>query len=247
MCADQLLLVLARREQIAALSWNAPRASMSYYADRARGLAVTRGSAEDVIARRPDLVIAGRFAGGAAKAAMQRAGLRVELLDIPSNPREAVAQVARFGALIGRRDAGLRAADALREALRARENDSGGRRPRALYLQRRGVVTGRGTMMDALMQRAGFVNAIAREGFGQLGIEDIATIEADILILDGQGLRPDGDAADQGAAILAHPLVQQRFPPQRRVIVPQREIVCAGPALASAMRRLRAARARFPD
>ena len=49
----------------------------------------------------------------------------------------------------------------------------------------------------------------------------------------------DGDAADQGAAILAHPVASIRFPRERRVIVPQSELICAGPALARALERLR--------
>ena len=239
MCADQLLLALADPGQIAALSWNAARPALSFYADRAVDFPTTRGEAEDVIVRQPDLVLAGPFAGGVAKAAMLRAGLRVVELDVPEDLEAAARQLEDFGGLIGQGARGRVEASKLRAAARESGTGEGHRRLRALYLQRRGIATGRGTMMDALMRAAGLENAVGEAGYARIGIEDLATIDADLLILDGQGLRADGDAADQGAAILAHPVASIRFPPERRVIVPQSELICAGPALARALERLR--------
>ena len=241
LCADQLLLALADRDQIAAISWNAPRRLLSFHADRAAGLRTTRGEGEAVIALRPDLVLAGRFAGGPAKAAMRRAGLRVHDLGIPATPAEAAAQLAMFGELIGQAERGAAAAAQLRAAIADARANAPARRPRALYLQRRGLVSGRGTMMDALLSAAGLENAIAADGFLQIGLERLATIDADLLIVDGQGQRADGDATDWGASILTHPLMLARFPPDRRVHVPQAEIVCAGLPLAKALERLSAA------
>lgn len=245
MCADQLLLALAEPEQIEALSWNATRRLLSFYAEKAAQFELTRASAEDVILRKPDMVLAGPFAGGPAKAAMRRAGLNVVQLSVPGTPDEAADQIEDFGALIGQEERGRSEARILREAFATSPVKNSGRRLKALYLQRRGVVTGRGTMMDALMRAAGLENAVEIEGFAQIGVERLATIDADLLILDGHGLRADGDAADQGAAILAHPIVASRFPSERRVIVPQSEIICAGPPLAKALERLRRAAQTF--
>src|SRR5690606_35208194 len=49
LCADQMALMLADRAQIAAVSDQAT-SPLSHYADRAKGLPVTRGSAEEIIA-----------------------------------------------------------------------------------------------------------------------------------------------------------------------------------------------------
>ncbi|MCB1477370.1 MAG: ABC transporter substrate-binding protein [Rhodobiaceae bacterium] len=245
MCADQLLLALADPQQIAALSWNATRRLLSFYAGKAAQFELTRGSAEDVILRQPDLVLAGPFAGGPAKAAMRRAGLNVEQLSVPGTPAEAADQIEDFGTLIGQGLRGKAEARKLRDAFSQPAGEGTGRPIKALYLQRRGVVTGRGTMMDALMRAAGLENAVETQGFARIGVERLATIDADLLILDGHGLRADGDAADQGAAILAHPIIVSRFPPERRVIVPQSEIICAGPPLAKALERLKNAAQSF--
>jgi iron complex transport system substrate-binding protein len=50
--------------------------------------------------------------------------------------------------------------------------------------------------------------------------------------------REDGLAEDQGRAILLHPAIRAMFPPERRLILPERLTVCGGPMLAEAMRRL---------
>src|SRR5690606_39297055 len=48
-CADQLLLALADRQQILALTHYARDPNMSFYADRAQGLPTIRGDAEQVL------------------------------------------------------------------------------------------------------------------------------------------------------------------------------------------------------
>ncbi len=241
LCADQLLLALADPQQIAAISWNAVRPVMSFYADKAAAFRTTRGEGEEVVALEPDLVVAGRFAGGPAKVAMRRAGLRVHDLDTPTTPLEAADQLEKFGALIGQRERGAAAAATLREQIATAAAEAPAKPLRAFYLQRRGVVLGRGTMIDALMRIAGLENAIKTHGYAQVGLERLATIQADLLIVDGQGQRADGDATDWGASLLTHPLIAARFPPEKRIHVPVAEIVCAGPALASALQRLTAA------
>jgi iron complex transport system substrate-binding protein len=55
-CADQFVLALADRDQIAALSRGSQRDD-SYYRTRAAGIRQTRGTLEEVLALRPDLVI----------------------------------------------------------------------------------------------------------------------------------------------------------------------------------------------
>ncbi|MEZ6023735.1 MAG: hypothetical protein R3C16_10075 [Hyphomonadaceae bacterium] len=55
-CADQFVLALAERDQIAAPVSGARRDD-SYYRDRADGVRQTRGSLEEVLALNPDLVV----------------------------------------------------------------------------------------------------------------------------------------------------------------------------------------------
>ncbi|MDI1294591.1 MAG: ABC transporter substrate-binding protein, partial [bacterium] len=57
LCADQLLIALADRRQIAGLTHNASDPQMSAEAAAARGLPILHGSAEEVLAIDPDLLI----------------------------------------------------------------------------------------------------------------------------------------------------------------------------------------------
>lgn len=59
LCADVLLVRLAERERIVSLTRFAADPALSPVADVARGIAVNRGRAEDILPLQPDLVIAG--------------------------------------------------------------------------------------------------------------------------------------------------------------------------------------------
>src|SRR5262245_6215272 len=61
LCTDQLMLELAPREHIAAVTHLAADPTVSAIPDKARGLAITHGGAEDVLRLDPDLVLAGPY------------------------------------------------------------------------------------------------------------------------------------------------------------------------------------------
>jgi hypothetical protein len=71
-----LLLRLADRDQIAAVTHLAADPGQSYMSDRARGLGITNGLAEQVIALRPDLVLAGVFSARVTVRLLERLGRR---------------------------------------------------------------------------------------------------------------------------------------------------------------------------
>src|SRR5271167_3350439 len=56
-CADQYLIALADKDQIAALTQFARDPNLSFYAARARDYPYTHGQAEAVLALRPDLIV----------------------------------------------------------------------------------------------------------------------------------------------------------------------------------------------
>src|ERR1700721_4359183 len=62
-CADQYLIALADKDQVAALTQFARDPGFSFYADRAKAYPVTQGQAEAVLALRPDLVITSPYQG----------------------------------------------------------------------------------------------------------------------------------------------------------------------------------------
>jgi iron complex transport system substrate-binding protein len=153
-CADQFVLALADRDQIAALSRGSLRDD-SYFRDRARGIRQTRGTLEEVLALQPDLVV--RNWGGPWDAETVYGRFNVPVLQVGDAPTFAAARTdlvdaaATFGhpargAAIAR-DLDQRLAHLAARAAPANDN--------VMYLSAGGAVAGSGTMMDAVITAAG--------------------------------------------------------------------------------------------
>lgn len=237
MCTDQLLLDLARPEQVLGLSPYARDAVRSWAADKFASLPILSGTAEEIMVLKPDLVVSSRFTRRTTLDFIRAQGVRLEEFGVANSLVETRAQIARFGEITGapllaaQRIADLdAAADALRDAARV----SG---LRVLPLARRGWVAGRDSLMSDLLTQAGLVNAGSELGLssgGFLNVEAIVRLRPDAILVS----RDDGRAEDQGRAMLLHPAILALFPPERRIILPERLTVCGGPMLAVAMREL---------
>ena len=113
-CVDQLLLDLVERGRIAAVTHLASDASVSAIPDKARSIAFTRGSAEDVLRFDPDLVLAGPYGVPATVDLLRRLGKRVVIVPQPQDLEgvrdavrivaEATGNVAEGEAMIARFD-----------------------------------------------------------------------------------------------------------------------------------------------
>lgn len=167
-CADQFVLALADREQIAALSIGSLRDD-SYFRDRARGIRQTRGTLEEVLALRPDLVV--RNWGGPWDAAQGYGRFDVPVLQVGDAPDFASARADLLAAAqtIGHPQRGA----ALARDLDTRLTRLAAHRSNApvMYLTGGGAVAGRGTMLDAVISAAGGRNIRTEEGWQVLPLE----------------------------------------------------------------------------
>jgi iron complex transport system substrate-binding protein len=140
--------------------------------------------------------------------------------DITGHPDRAAAAVARIDAAVAR----------------AREAVS--RKPlRVLSLSRRGWVSGGDSLTSSLLATVGLANAASQLGYklgGFASLETIVSLKPDLLLLSDKG----GFAEDQGTAFLLHPALEQLYPPDKRIVIPERLTVCGGPMLADALTRL---------
>lgn len=243
LCADQYLIALADPGQIAALTQFSRDPAMSAEAGKAARLPFSRGTAEEVMALDPDLVLTTPYR---RMDTLEAAGkhyptIRLDPADSYAAIRDqtralahAIGHPERGEALVRRMDAAL--ARLPREAGRGRV---------AAYYQRRGYLTGRGTLIDDLMARAGLVNLAARLGrpaLSRLSLEELVAARPDFLIVETDSVH----VTDQGTEMLQHPALR-RIP---RLYLPQAWTVCGGPAYvlaaASLIRQLDAAGARTP-
>ncbi|OBS50527.1 hypothetical protein A8B73_21335 [Methylosinus sp. 3S-1] len=239
-CADQYLIALADKSQIAALTHFSRDPSLSYYAEAAKDYPVTKGEVEAVLALRPGLVITNPYRRADDLALLKG---KVEILSLkPANSfAEVVEETRRIAAAIGQSERG----EALARAMQTRVA-AAGQRPIggiAAHYQRGGYLTGPGTLMDDLMSRAGLDNLARRLNGGKIGrlsLEEIIARRPDYLVVSNAG----GEGQDQGELVLEHPALARAVPAARRLHVPAAFTVCGGPSYPDALERLQAEAAR---
>lgn len=224
LCADQYLVALADPQQIAALTRFSRDPLMSAAARQAARLPWSKGSAEDVLALRPDLVLTAPGPQHETARAIAAQNVATVNVDFADSYADIVAQTRQVAAAVGHPERGETLVRRMDAAL-ARIPRAAGRGRVAAYYQRRGYLTGTGTLVDELLRRIGLVNLAAKLGkpeLARVSLEEMALARPDYLIVETATDR----VVDQGTEMLHHPLLA-RIP---RLRVPEAWTVCGGPA-----------------
>lgn len=241
-CLDAMLVHLADRSQIAALSHYAREEQGSTVAAQARTLPFTWESAEEIIALQPDLVLASQHSALATRNALKRLHVPVERFKVPKTVDESLAQVRRVAGLIGQVDRGERLIVQIRAALAAATIRPGARRLSALIYQPNGFAAGPHTLVDEMMTLAGFDNAARRYGLKSWGNVPLELLLADPpeVLLVGE---PASGARSWADRVMTHPALGALKGRMKQARLPERLLYCGGPVLiqtAQAMARARA-------
>jgi iron complex transport system substrate-binding protein len=242
-CADGYLIALADPGQIAALTRFARDPSLSPAAAQAGRLPMTNGSVEAVLALDPDLVIASPFRAKDALAPVEARGARVvdlpPAIDLPG----IYANVRRMAAVVGHPARG-EALIARMQAQMAAIGPPPGHGRTAAYYQRRGYLTGSGSLIDEVIRRVGLVNFATRLGrpaLSRMPLEALIAVRPDFVLLDAAATT----APDRSAELLRHPALDAAVPEGRRLHLNQALAICDGPyfpiAIAALARDIRAA------
>ncbi len=240
-CLDVILVEVADPGQIAALSHYARDHYGSTIADLARTLPFTWGSAEEVIALQPDMVLAPRLGARASRAAIERAGIRTALFDVPETVADSLQQVRELARLVGHPARGLALSGRIEAALKAAGPRPGTSSLSALVFMPGGFVSGPGSLMDEMMRRVGLMNAASRYGLTgslNLPLERVLADPPDILLAG----EPLPGAASRAERILDHPALTRLADEMHRAVFPERLLFCGGPVLiktAAALARAR--------
>jgi iron complex transport system substrate-binding protein len=233
LCADELLIELADPTQIAALSPYATDANLSYVAAEAARFRHDADTAEIVVEIGPDLVFAGRFTKLATRTMLTRLGYRVVLLDAARSVNQSIAQIREVAEIVGHPERGEKLIAEIESASERASASSYKAKPTAAIYQRRGYVTGAETLTGELLTTVGLTNKGASLA-GQTGrfvpLERLVADGPDYLVV----ATPEADPEDQGTALLAHPALAVLYPPEKRIVLPERLTVCAGPSLPAA-------------
>ncbi|MFZ1325510.1 MAG: ABC transporter substrate-binding protein [Candidatus Contendobacter sp.] len=234
-CADQYLLGLADPAQIVAVSTAAADPKQSLFAAEARRYSATRGSGEELIALRAEVVLTDRWMPLRVTERLERFGVKVIQIPLPETWDDIAATTRSIAAELGRPEQGearvAEMADRLtRLAARRQSNDTA---LLAAYFLPDGGSAGQGTFIDAVLQAAGTRNLAAtlgRNGWGTFNLEQLASAAPDVVVMGffDQG----GDSARM--AFARHPVFQRLLRRAPTISVPDRYWICSGWFLAEA-------------
>lgn len=243
LCADELLLTLADREQISSVTWLVNDPTMSWLGSRARGIPVNHGLAEEVILHDPDLVLAGRFSTRATVDTLRKLGFNVLELIHPADFAQIKAQISQLGDILGQSARANQIISDLEARLAGLSLPGAGDRPTAVFYQANGITTGAGSLADDLLRLAGLTNLAARRGlanYDRYPLEALIFDRPDILVMDSE----EGAAPALANELLRHPLLEKVFSDSRRVTVPGQSWACGTPNVIEAIEILHASATR---
>lgn len=232
-CIDSVLAEIAAPGQIAAVSvYSQDADSASAPLTWAQAHPAIGTSAEEMIAARPRLLLTGNYNVGGTNAALAKAGVKILALGVPATLVENTLQIRQIAKAIGRQAAGE---DLIRriDAATARQLPSAATRPTAIIWQNGGFVAGKGTLQDALLSRAGYINASSAYGLKQWDILPLETLirkPPSVIFMPTSAMGGDQNAVFMRQKLLRHLLGQTRV-----INFPDKLLFCAGPTIIKAM------------
>lgn len=228
LCADQLLLALGDRSQIASLSPLARDPEISFLSQETSGLPVNDGKGESILFGGADLVLAGAFGQQARTALLTRQGLDVLSLAPWSSVADGREQIRMVAARLGHPERGEALIGEIDAAL-ARTTDIVPSGRSILVYYRRGWVPASDSLVGELLRHMGFTlhqDALGLDRGGVARLETLVEAPPDYLLMDEDA----GRTVDNGSALLSHPALARVVPPSRRLVIPGRLTICGGPS-----------------
>lgn len=230
-CTDAMLAEVAAPGQVLAIShYSHDPQSSSMPQAQARRFRATGGTVEEVLALRPDVVVAGSFLPPATAAALARLGVRVETFGVATTVADSEAQVRRIAAIAHQRDAGEALVARIEQALDATR--AAGPPVPALLWQEGGIVPGPLALVTRLMAHAGLASHSAARGLGQgayLPLEEVLADPPALILTTGQ------------ERLLDHPALGH-LPSARHARIDPALLYCGGPTIVRAVARFAALR-----
>lgn len=235
-CTDQLLLELVPRERIAAVSYLATDPTLSSKVEEARGLRGVHGSAEEVLALEPDLVIAQEYSTMATVGLLTRLGFRVLLVPLATDFAGLRRSIRLIAAAVGEQARGEQLIDAFDRRVAAAA-PLGPERPTAIGYEVNSLASGEGTLVNSALEAAGYRN-MARDRMlgpgGRLPLESIAVDPPDLIVLANQ---PDEFRSIVGDN-LRHPAFKTIIFNRAHLELPMPYWLCPTPKIGDAVQEL---------
>jgi iron complex transport system substrate-binding protein len=190
LASDEILLDIADKKNIRALSTMADVEGMSNIADRVEEFDKLPTNAEQVIAAQPDIVICSEFSDSALISQLRDAGIPVYIMTVPTSMEEYKETIKSLAAAIGEEKRGnelVRWMEDWLNAVKAKvETLNESEKVRVLTIDSMHATYGMGSTFDAIATHAGVINLAAEAGIGEwaeISKEQVVGMNPDIIIL----------------------------------------------------------------
>lgn len=182
-CADQYLLGLVDPHRIAALSEDAANPQISLHFEKAKNIPTTRGTAEEILLLKPDLVIANKWRGAKTTEILRQSGIPVLMLSLPVTYEQIEAETRKIAAALKVQEKGEALLGQLKEAMAyVAPADA----PLAAYFMPGGYSAGQNTFVETVLHAAGYRNLASEmglTGWSSLALEELVLEKPDILVM----------------------------------------------------------------
>jgi len=236
LCADQLILELADEQQILSLTNLSQQPAASVYFERALQYPVNKGSAEEVFALKPDLVIAGQYSNSYTLRLLRAANVRVETLPLANSIEDVIENLTRVAGWLGQHQRGQALVARLRQRLSVLPTPQQPR-PKAAIYDPNGYTVGKDTLRGHALELAGWHNVALDRGidnYGSLPLETLLKLDPQILLAS-----PYSEGTwSRAQALNAHPALHLRGLQASVVHVPSSQTICGGPWTLDVIERL---------
>jgi iron complex transport system substrate-binding protein len=183
---------------------------------------------------KPDIVVASLFDKRSTRELLKANGLHLAEFTVPRTLDEVKDQIREMGEVVQHPDRARAEIARLDAAIARARQAATDKHYRVLPLSRRGWVSGRDSLVSSLLTETGLLNPAGELGVafgGFASMEAIISLKPDFILVSEAGDR----AEDDGRAFLLHPALERFYPPEKRIVIPERLTVCGGVMLAEAL------------
>lgn len=237
LCTDDLLLDLLPPERISSITYLSRNPSNSFQWPQAARVPINHGNAEEVLAQKPDFVLAGTFTTVATRRLIKAVG--VPVLEVPPAASfEEIRNTTRLVAhALDREAVAEQLIEKMDDTLRGLDSTHPTRVIRVVGWDGSRSVPGRGSLFDAILRAAGGMNIAARDDArgNTFDIEQLLSAHPDVL---AYGSDSTGAPSLQTEAA-QHPIIMKLYA-GRRISYPSALFSCGVVESADAAVALRA-------
>ncbi len=234
LCTDQLLLMLADSTQIATVSDLSLEHNSSFMADAASRHQINHGRAEEILAVKPDLIVAGQYAPRGLLELLAKLGYRIERFPLTSNISEIKENIRKMARLVGAQARGELMIQRMEKRIAKIESQQPSEKPTAAFYQPNGYTSGTDTLQHAALVAAGWENVMSKtgmSGYGDVPLERLLLLEPGQLFTSSYA--PGTDSLAQRE--LHHPVLKRMTQGRPIINIGYKYWICGGPMIADAI------------